>query len=199
MSYPKDRNIHRPPHLYFPKTIYFVTCRTIKGVEYFNINFKKELIRNSIRLASIKYKIEIYAWVILNNHYHLLFKVNKKEDLYKFIRFINGRSARLLLKGNDAASSRVIVTRPEGVSDRRGEKHLIWDNYFDKIIRDKADFYSHLNYIHNNPVKHGYVRNLDNLKIYKYSSYNHYLGHRGIGWLSDCFSTYPVVYYGDDQ
>ena len=41
--------------------------------------------------------------------------------------------------------------------NRRGEK-LVWQRRFwEHLIRDKEDWRRHVDYIHYNPVKHGYV------------------------------------------
>lgn len=33
----------------------------------------------------------------------------------------------------------------------------VWHNYWDIYIRSEASFWTHFNYTHNNPLKHGYV------------------------------------------
>lgn len=33
----------------------------------------------------------------------------------------------------------------------------IWHQYADHVIRDEKDYFCHLNYIHQNPIKHGYL------------------------------------------
>jgi len=42
----------------------------------------------------------------------------------------------------------------------------IWQRRFwEHVIRDENDYEKHVNYIHYNPVKHGYVNNLINWTI----------------------------------
>jgi putative transposase len=118
---------HHPPHFLEDNTIYFVTARTVDQAPYFNSNSKAGL---------LKFQIALYAWVLLNNHYHLLFKIKKGEDLSKFINFLNGKSSFELNKSENTI----------------GRK--IWYQYWDHSIRDETDFWQHFNYIHNNPVKH---------------------------------------------
>ena len=69
----------------------------------------------------------------------------------------------------------------------------IWYQYWDRIIRDERDYYTHLNYIHQNPIKHGLVKTLDELANYQFCSYKNYLLKFGSEWLDDCFEQYPVV------
>lgn len=38
-----------------------------------------------------------------------------------------------------------------------GESRPLWQaRFYDHLIRDEADFHRHLDYIHYNPIKHGY-------------------------------------------
>lgn len=56
----------------------------------------------------------------------------------------------------------------------------IFQNYWDKCLRSERNIWTHFNYIHHNPVKHGYVKyNGD----YQYSSYNFYKDKYGAEFL----------------
>jgi putative transposase len=57
--------------------------------------------------------------------------------------------------------------------------------------------WTRFNYIHSNPVKHGYVSHPD---AWPYSSYHYYLRTRGSAWLADSYERYPVLEHvqGDD-
>ncbi|PIS42771.1 MAG: hypothetical protein COT24_01710 [Candidatus Kerfeldbacteria bacterium CG08_land_8_20_14_0_20_40_16] len=144
---------HIPFHLYLDEKIYFVTSRTIKRKKLFNCNAKLDLLEKRIKAAAKKYCIELHAWVVLANHYHLLFTLHEGVKLSNLIRFINSDSS-YLLNSNDNA---------------RGRK--IWWNYWDVCVRTKKDFWAYFNYIHYNPVKHGCVELEGD---YRYSSYNYF-------------------------
>jgi len=47
----------------------------------------------------------------------------------------------------------------------------IWWNYWDTCLTYENSYYARLNYIHFNPVKHGYV---DNAKKWEFSSYKEF-------------------------
>ncbi len=62
----------------------------------------------------------------------------------------------------------------EAISQSRLHKHErgIWQRrYWEHTLRDEADYVNHINYIHNNPVKHGYVLSP---KEWPYSSLHYY-------------------------
>ncbi len=182
MRYPKNRNIHRPPHLFLNNADYFISCRTFKRQHFFNSNDEMKVLKNRIDLTVSKYKVKLFAWVILSNHYHVLLEIKDGSDLAKIINFINGGSSYDLNK-------------LENKSERK-----IWSNYWDYCVRDERDFWTHFNYIHQNPIKHGLVKDLEGLKNYEYSSYGWWLKQKGEEWLSDCFMNYPVKDFitGDD-
>jgi len=66
----------------------------------------------------------------------------------------------------------------------------VWYQYTDHIIEDEGDFYRHLNYGYQNPVKHGYV---EDMLDYEFSSIHEAIRRRGKGFVLECFSRYPVV------
>lgn len=66
----------------------------------------------------------------------------------------------------------------------------VWYQYLETIIRSEADFYRYLNYIHQNPVKHGHTKDMGE---YQFSSYGYYLKEKGKDWLADCFREYPII------
>jgi REP element-mobilizing transposase RayT len=192
---------HHPPHIFRDNTIYFITARTIKkesqrkletfiatSVEvsdyrrdslqntnmYFYNNARKDVFVEVFKKSIKKYDIKIFAWVLLDNHYHLLIKINKKEALTRFIQNLHANSARLLNK----------------LDNTKGRK--IWYQYWDHCIRDEKDFYKHFNYIHNNPIKHKKAANLQELKKYKFSSFNSWIEKKGGEWINSCFEIYPI-------
>jgi putative transposase len=65
-------------------------------------------------------------------------------------------------------------------------------NYWDRIIRDEKDYWTKFNYIHYNPVKHGYVALPED---WAFSSYDRFLKEKGGAWMDDCWGSYPVFSY----
>ena len=41
---------------------------------------------------------------------------------------------------------------------KKGERAIWQSRYWEHLIRDEYDYETHVNYIHYNPVKHGYVK-----------------------------------------
>lgn len=119
------------------------------------------------------YEYQLFGWVILPNHYHLLFKSKLGRVLPDVMRKVHSKSAVHIKKH---------IENPTRIR--------IWYNYWDSCIRDERSLYMHLNYIHQNPVKHGLVKNPVD---YEFSSYREYLKLNGEQWLLDIFRKYPVM------
>jgi putative transposase len=172
MTTKKQIDTHRPLHIFLDDTYYFITLSTFHRQPFFDTDQKKSLIQQTLTDACNTYKYDLTAWVILNNHCHFELKVNNSLLLPKFIRSIEGKSAIELNK---------LLATP-------GIKR--WYQYWDECVEDEKGFWMRFNYIHHNPVKHGYVKKM---KDYKFSSYNYYLLKYGKEWLSSCFEQYPIV------
>lgn len=162
---------NRPPHLKIDSEYYFITCRTIDGQFFLQPSKYKSLLFDIIRQKSQKLAVPLLAYVILHNHYHLLIKPPNAEIISKFVIETNGASARA-------------INSADSVIDRK-----IWWNYFDSPILNKTDFYKHLNYIHQNPIKHGVFKDFS----YQFSSYNAWKDKKGKEFLDDSFVKYPIV------
>ncbi len=168
MLYPKDRNVHRPLHLtFFDEDIYFITARTYKEELFLFDNQRKKIFKKVFKNLINEYGIKVYAWVILSNHYHLLVEFKKKEETKLFVNRLHSITATLINR----------------LDNKLGRK--IWYQYRERIIRNRIDFLKHFNYIHQNPVKHGLVKNIDELPNYKFCSYKTWLDKMGEEWLAE--------------
>lgn len=168
------RSKHRPIHFYSDKTCYFLTLKTINSKNYFNSSIRKKAISDIIQKAAEKFKTDIFAWVILDNHIHLLFLLLKGLNLPRFVHNISANISRT-------------INSLDGLKGRS-----IFHSYWDYCIRDEKDFFLHFNYIHHNPVKHGYVKSQYECYEYKFCSYKQWADKKGLEWVSNCFETYPI-------
>ncbi len=161
---------HAPTHLFLTDYHYFITAGTYGEKPYFHSDAQKELLLNTICETLRENHGELQGWVILANHYHIVAKLKDAFLLPQTIRKIHSISAVLVNKS----------------SKQPGRK--IWYQYWDECIRDERDFYVKLNYIHLNPIKHGYVSEPES---YKFSSYNFHFKMEGRDWLNDVLKQFP--------
>jgi len=167
---------HHPPHIYLDDTWYIITASVYRGHRLLRPEGHKNLVWGQLKALVDEFELTLAAWVILDNHYHVLVKSHIGPDLRRVFGRLHGRTSYDL-------------NRLDGARGRQ-----VWHNYWDTCIRGEVDFWTRFNYIHNNPVKHGYVRRFED---WLFSSYHYYLEAKGQDWLDDCWERYPVIDYLD--
>lgn len=126
-----------------------------------------KLLRESFKEALKMFDFEIFGSVILPDHMHLIIRPNdaNKDNYSKIIGMIKRTFTQLI----DEA------IRDENISisrQKRNEKCIWQRRFYDHIIRNENDLYKHLDYLHYNPVKHGYVKNV---RDWEFSSFNKFV------------------------
>jgi putative transposase len=118
---------------------------------------------------------EIHAWVVLPNHYHVLAQVPGFDILSDIFGRIHGFTSHTWNR-EDASQGR-----------------KVWFRYTDRMMRSERHYYTTLNYIHYNPVKHSWTSSPFD---WKENSVHGYQEHKVRDWLRDLWNTYPVRDYG---
>jgi putative transposase len=118
--------------------------------------------------------VEVQAWVVLPNHYHLLAPTDLDVFRPWIARLHNGKST-------------------QWNREDRSPGRKVWHRFSDRKIRSEGHYYASLNYIHANPVKHGYVEKAND---WPWSSLHVYLEEFGRDVLMDWWKRYPVGDYG---
>lgn len=117
----------------------------------------------------------VYSWCILPNHYHVVVRTEQLEQLLKEIGLFHGRSS----------------FQWNGEDDQRG--HKVWYNCFERPIKSDRHFWATINYVHNNPVHHGYVKRWQDCP---WSSASRFLEELGKDRVREIWKKYPVLDYG---
>jgi putative transposase len=131
---------HGPLHLFVPDTIYMVTASTFKKQHIFDSLVKLQQLQNKLFEVVGAYGWELQAWALFADHYH--FVAHSPEDgvsLKRLIQRFHSQSARL-------------ANQIDRLPGRR-----VWFQYWDNCLTYERSYYARLNYVHNNPVKHGIV------------------------------------------
>jgi putative transposase len=107
-----------------------------------------DVLRASVRAARQRHPFDILGWVVLPDHLHALWTL-PDDDCDNATRWA------LIKSGFSRA---LPADEPIGASRRRKGERGIWQRRFwEHVILDDDDLQRHLDYIHINPVKHGYV------------------------------------------
>jgi len=177
-----------------PNELYFVTF-TIAGWKHIFINNRYcNLIYKWFDYLRSDYENQIYGYVIMPNHVHILIQLSEKSPLLpKLIqnakRFLAYDIVRLLKEdkvNGEAREGALRYKKEELLNNFKGNlkkgsnaKHRIFkDKYNSLIIQSNRFFLEKLNYIHNNPCQEKW--NLcDYPENYKYSSASNYITEKG--------------------
>lgn len=135
---------------------YFFTVVTEKRQPLLIENIER--LREAFRHCKERYPFEIEAIVILPDHLHTLWKLPKGDDDFSRRWMVIKRKFSTGLPSGIVNASKT-KKREKGIWQRRFWEHK---------IRDEDDWRLHIDYIHYNPVKHGYV---DDPHEWQYSSY----------------------------
>ncbi len=121
------------------------------------------ILREAFRQTQQDHPFKIDAIVIMPDHLHCIWSLPEDDDNFPMRwSLIKARFSRQIKKGEVISKSR----------QRKGERNIWQRRYWEHVIRDKVDFYRHVDYIHYNPVKHGYV---DSVKAWQYSSFHRWV------------------------
>lgn len=159
---------HNPTHIFIDDTPYFITGAIYQKRPLLKSPEAKQLLLERIKTRFDAHHWELHHWVILDNHYHVLGKSRVGTDLAKLINTIH-------------AYTGYHIKRLTQTNQR------VWWNYWDYCPRNERDYTIRLNYLLNNPVKHGYV---DNLHDYPFSSFHDTLAAQGADNLRRQFKAY---------
>jgi REP element-mobilizing transposase RayT len=138
--------------------------------------FKKEIYKKIIVNLLIGeeklYRIELYGWCVMDNHVHIVLW-STKEKLAKAMWSINGKFARVYNYKEQSCG------------------HVFESRYKSEPVEDEAYLLKVIRYVHNNPVKAGIVKNVND---YSWSSYVSYIEGRMSNKMINVFG----VYFSDD-
>ncbi len=167
---------HGPPHHMSNNALYHVTAacyehNLIIGQSPERMaEFESELIKN----ATIHGE-KVLAWCVLPNHYHLQIDSECVLDTIREIGLLHGRTSYGWNKGDHM----------------RGRK--CWHRCVEREMRSERHKWVTLNYIHHNPVHHGYVKRWQH---WTFSSAARYLEEVGYTTALERWKAYPLLDYG---
>jgi len=149
----------------------YIRAKLKGGVYFFTVNLAErhnnsllithvDLLREAFRHTKQNHPFEMEACVILPEHLHCIWRLPEADnDFSTRWRLIKSYFSRHVLTGERISNSR-----------KRKQERGIWQRRFwEHLIRDDKDYQQHFDYIHYNPVKHGYVRQA---KDWPYSSFH---------------------------
>jgi putative transposase len=138
---------HGPAHWLFEAGLYMVTAGTYRKVPRLNSPERLDFFQDSLFEYADELGWNLRAWAVLTNHYH--FVAASPTDPGTLRRFLG----KLHMK--TAEQLNVWDNKP-------GRK--VWFQFWDSHMTYERSYLARLNYVHQNPVRHGVVTLAENYK-----------------------------------
>ena len=167
---------HRPPHPETAGQYRIVTGTCFEHRKHLNDRERLEWFENELLEKLKAMGRPCAAWVVLPNHYHVLPEIEDFRGFNAKMGQLHGKTS-FVINGEDHARGR-----------------QVWYKCQDRVMRSRAHSYTSLNYIHHNPVKHGYVKKWQD---WPFSSAHWYLLTKGRDWVLKLWRDYPLKGYGE--
>lgn len=151
---------------YLPGAIVFVTGVTHQRLPYLGPEEDLSLFWDTLRRVQAIHPFRLLAHVTLPEHFHWLLRVDDGEGDFSAVLHS--------VKRNYTQSYK----KAHGI---RGHLQVWQRGFWDHVIREEKDLARHFDYIHWNPVKHGYVQRPED---WQHSTYRYWLGlgYYEMGW-----------------
>lgn len=168
---------HAPPHWQYEGKVRFIitaACYEHQPVIRSTISRMEEF-EDGLLTACNDAGVHLYAWCVLPNHYHILVQTDDIEGFRDRLGKLHGSTS----------------FRWNGEDDMRGRK--VWYRCFERPMKSDRHFWASVNYIHNNPVRHGYCKKWQE---WDFSSAADFIERFGREKTIAIWNEYPILDYG---
>ncbi|MGY6274365.1 REP-associated tyrosine transposase [Methylomonas sp. MgM2] len=160
-----------------PVCPHFMTATVVRWQPLFTNTETVEIVLNCWRFLQREAGFKIYGYVILENHLHL---VASSTDLSRDMQRFKSYTARQIIDYLECQNS-IAVLELLALFKRRHKTestYQVWEEgNHPQLIESETVMRQKLDYIHQNPVKRGYV---DLPEHWRYSSARDYAGQKGL-------------------
>ena len=170
--------------IYNQQGLYYLTFQIVDWVDIFTRQIYRDILIDSFKYCIENKGLELYAFVIMSNHVHLICKVAEEHDLSAVVRDFKRHTSNAILDSiqeNPKESRRhwlLYLFSNAASRHHRNKKYQVWTHENHAVELESNSFTAiKLNYIHQNPVRAGYV---DCAEDWLYSSARNYAGMQGL-------------------
>jgi len=160
------------------EALYYVTFQVVNWVDLFTRQVYRDIVIDSLRFCQANKGLEVYAFVVMSNHIHILLRsgIGKLSDTIRDFKSHTAKQILLSIEMEQESRRDWMLNLFEFAAKqhKRNEKYQVWthENHAELIYSDKFIFQK-FNYIHENPVRAGIVEKAED---YLYSSARDFAG-----------------------
>lgn len=163
--------------VYEPTHPHFITCTILHWIPIFTNQESVQIVLDSLKYLQTNHNLKLFAYVILENHLHL---VASSDDMTKDIARFKSYTAREIINLLKTKNVTTILEQLEFYkkAHKVDREFQLWQEGMQpKLIQSEKMMLEKIEYIHNNPIKRGYV---DEASHWRYSSARDYEGIDGL-------------------
>ncbi len=167
----------RQPRLDMPGALHHIMVRGINKTDIFEDDQDRVNFLQRLGLNIIESKSSVYAWVLMDNHTHILFK--------------SGQSGI-------STVMRKLLTWYAAYFNRRHKRtgHLFENRYKSILCEEDRYLLALIRYIHLNPIRAGIIREISALNKYPWSGHSVVMGKTECQWMD---TEYVLGQFGSKQ
>ena len=163
---------------------YFFTVVTYQRIKIFHRPDSVAVLRQAYKQVMKHHPFSIDAFVLLPDHLHCIWTLPENDDdfstRWRLIKSFFSRKYEYVgwVKERNPANGILSASRL-----KKKEKDIWQRRFWEHLIRDDKDLEQHVDYIHYNPVKHGFAKAP---KDWPYSSFHRYVnkGSYNLDWAA---------------
>ena len=161
---------------------YYLTLRVVEWVDIFTRKAYRDIIVDSLNFCIAHKQFEVYGYVIMSNHVHLIARSgngNLSGTLRDFKSFTSKEILKSIESGTESREKWMLsIFKNTAMKHKRNSEYQLWthENHAMEIFSYQF-FENKLDYMHANPVRGGIVENPEE---YIYSSAKHYADEHGL-------------------
>lgn len=166
-----------------PDGVYFVTSTITEWIDIFTRSDYCNVVLDSLKYCQKNKGLVIHAWCIMPNHIHMIISRNRKSTLSEimrdFKRYTSIEIVKTIENTNESRKKWIInIFKETAGKIKRVENYKVWHDGNHPVELDSNYLIEQkLEYIHENPVKAGFVWEAEH---YVYSSATDYAGGKGL-------------------
>jgi len=156
---------------------YFMTCTVVGWLPLFTRPEAVDILLDSWRFLQRDRAFRLIAYVILENHLHL---IARSPDLSATMQSFKSFTARRLIELLEHRNALTLLNSLQRLKlvHKTGSEHQVWqEGSHPEQICSEEMMRQKIEYIHNNPLQRGYV---DDPVHWRYSSARNYAGLPGL-------------------
>jgi REP element-mobilizing transposase RayT len=174
----KDKKMGRSRYkIYNEDAPHFFTCTVNEWIPLFTRPITTKILLDALLYRQQHQNMRLYAYVILENHLHCIIQA---ENLNKLINSFKAHTARTLIDCLKQQQAHKILKKLAFHKrlHKKDRDYQIWEEgSHPQLIQNETMLLQKIDYIHNNPVKRGYVNKPTD---WRYSSARNYANMVGL-------------------